>query len=80
MNPVILSDQQREALRLVIDAILDAIRAAGPHGAPGGVLYAALMGQGCTLAQYDGLMRALIRNGQVRREGDMYFIAERKAA
>jgi len=69
-----LTDKQREALRLVVAATLDAVKAAMPIGAPGGVIYAALMGQGCTLNQYTSLMAALVRNGKLRQDGDLYFI------
>ena len=38
--------EQVKALRAVLDAILAAVAEAGPMGAPGGVIYAALMAQG----------------------------------
>jgi hypothetical protein len=37
-----------QLLKLLADAIIDSVRAAGPLGAPGGVLYAALMTHGLT--------------------------------
>jgi hypothetical protein len=67
-------EQQRDALRLVVGAVLDAVKVAMPRGAPGGILYAALMEQGCTINQYDSLMSALVRHGKLRRDGDLYFI------
>jgi len=65
---------QVTALRAVLDAILEAVAAAGPCGAPGGVIYAALMGQGCSLSQYQTLMDGLVSVRRLRREGDLYFI------
>lgn len=69
-----LSDKQREALRLVVAATLDAVKAAMPKGAPGGIIYAGLMEQGCTLNQYTSLMAALVRTGKLRQDGELYFI------
>jgi hypothetical protein len=68
MNP-----QQARAIRAACSAIVDAVKAAGPVGAPGGVIYAALIGQGCTVHQYEQLMAALVRLGKLRRSGDLYF-------
>lgn len=70
-----LTDVQRAALAVIVTATIDAVKAAAPHGAPGGVLYAALMTQGCTLSQFESLMSALERTGKVRRDGDLYFPA-----
>ena len=67
---------QVAALRQVTDAICEAVAAAGPTGAPGGVIYAALMAQGCTLEQYEGLMGALVRVGKLRKSGQLYFVVE----
>lgn len=65
--------EQVDALRGVLDAILDAVTASGPTGAPGGVIYAALMGQGCSLSQYQSMMAGLVSLGLLRRDGDLYF-------
>lgn len=77
-NPIAVSwrpsPQQAAALRLIVSAVLDAIRAAGPTGAPGGVLYAACQAHGATLSQFESLMRALERAGKVERDGDCYHI------
>lgn len=69
-----LTPDQIKALRLVCDAVIDAVRAAGSLGAPGGVIYAALMGQGCTLSQFESLMSGLVRAGKLHRDGDLYFV------
>jgi hypothetical protein len=71
-----MTAQQREALGLVVDATLDAVKAAGPTGCPGGPLYAALMQHGCSYSQFTSLMSGLERAGKVRRDGDRYFIHE----
>lgn len=68
-----MTQQQNQAMKLLVSAIIDAVKAAGPIGAPGGVLYAALMAHGCTLEQFEKLMGALVRHGALKRKGDLYF-------
>ena len=54
-------------------ALLDAVRASkSPLGVPGGHLYAATMNV-VTLAQFEAIMAALVKNGKVRKEGECYF-------
>jgi hypothetical protein len=69
-----LTPEQIKAIRAVCDAVLDAVRAGGSLGAPGGVIYAALMGQGCTLSQFESPMAGLVRAGKLCRDGDLYFV------
>jgi hypothetical protein len=71
-----LTPEQIKALRAICDAVVDVVRAGGSLGAPGGVIYAALMGQGCTLSQFESLMSGLVRAGKLRRDGDLYFVTE----
>jgi hypothetical protein len=66
---------QIQAIRMLADAIVDAVKAAGPMGAPGGVIYAALMAHGLTLSQYDQLMSGLVQVGKLTRHGDLYKVA-----
>ena len=68
-----ITPEQRAALNAVADAICEAVRATGAHGAPGGHIYAGLMSSGCTLSQYTSIMGILVRNGRLRREGELYF-------
>jgi hypothetical protein len=70
-----MSTQQQQAMKLIVQAVMEAVRAAGPTGAPGGVLYSALMVYGCTLAQFEGLMSALQSAGLIRLDGDCYHLA-----
>jgi hypothetical protein len=68
-----ITSQQAQALRVIVDATVDEVKVAGDRGAPGGVLYAALMAHGCSLSQFESLMDALVRLGKVRRQGHLYF-------
>lgn len=67
-----LNREQLTALGAVLGAIRGTIAECGPMGAPGGVLYAALMGHGCTLSQFESIMGALVRSGRVRKVGECY--------
>ena len=64
----------QNVLIMLCDAIIEAVKAAGPVGAPGGVLYSALMSAGCNLAQFESIMSALVSAGKLRREGHLYFV------
>ena len=77
---MIPTPEQVKALRAVLDAILEAVAEAGPTGAPGGVIYAALMAQGCSLSQYQSLMDGLVSVRRLRRQGDLYFIVPVRAS
>ncbi len=67
--------EQIAALRAIADAIVEAVKATGPMGAPGGVIYAALMASGCTLTQYETIMSAMVRSRILTRHGDLYRVA-----
>lgn len=67
-----MTKEQISALRAIGDAIVDACKAAGEMGAPGGHLYAALMAQGCTLSQFQSIMSGLELAGLVTRHGECY--------
>lgn len=69
-----ISSDQLRAIAKIADAIVDAVTVAGPAGAPGGVLYAALMNFGCSLDQFESFMAGLIRVGRVEKRGDCYFL------
>jgi hypothetical protein len=70
-----LTPRQIAAIRAVCDAIVDAVKAAGPMGAPGGIIYAALMAHGVDLAQYEQFMAALVRAGKLTKSGHLYRVA-----
>jgi hypothetical protein len=63
------SDKVVSALRLAVACILDAAEAAGPQGAPSGVVYAALNAHGLTLPAYQQILDALIQSGKVTVSG-----------
>ncbi len=69
-----MTAEQRAALKAICDAVIETVKAAGPLGAPGGHLYAALMAHGCTLEQFEKLMGALVAIKQLVKRGELYFI------
>jgi hypothetical protein len=69
------NDNERRAARALLaicDALLDAVKVAGSHGAPSGILYAATM-RHLTLQQYQTVMGALEEAGKVTKRGQCYF-------
>ena len=67
--------QAAAAIRQIADAIVDTVREAGPMGAPGGVMYAALMAHGCTLSQFEQLMAGLVSVGRLTKHDECYRVA-----
>jgi hypothetical protein len=60
-------------LKLIGDAIIESVKAAGPLGTPGGNLYAALMAHGISLEQYEQIMGGLVAGKQLEKRGELYF-------
>lgn len=69
-----MNNEQIRTIQRIGLAVLETIQEAGELGAPGGVLYATLMTQGCTLNQFQTLMAPLERQGYVAHEADCYTI------
>ncbi len=67
------------AMAAVLLGVIDAVKEAGPVGAPGGVIYAGLMAQGCSLEQSEQIMAALVGAGRLHRRGDLYFATEARS-
>ncbi len=65
-----------KALAVVLDALEDAVKTSGRNGAPGGVLYAAVMTYGFDLQQFQTMMDALVRAKRLIRRGQLYFTPE----
>jgi hypothetical protein len=70
-----MTQEQKNLVRVVADAIVDSVKEAGDHGAPGGIIYMALMARGASLDQYQAMMNYLVNAGRLRRAGDLYFVA-----
>ena len=67
------TEKQVQALSAICAAVTDAVKGAGPMGAPAGHLYAALMSTGMGLDSFNALMSALVRLGKVQQRGQCYF-------
>lgn len=70
-------NDQLKALKAIGDAIIETVALAGPLGAPGGHLYAALMAHGVSLEQFEQIMSGLCRAKTLRKQGDCYFITQK---
>lgn len=55
--------------------IVETVEETGEHGAPGGILYAALMNVGVSLELFEMIMGTLVEAGKLRKSGDLYFKA-----
>jgi len=67
-------DQRKLAvLKILVDTLVDTIKESGAMGAPGGVLYAALMTKGFSLEEFEILMRVVVATGRVYKTGHLYF-------
>lgn len=67
-----ISAPQRQQLMLqALQTLVDAVKAGGKLGAPGGVMYAALLDK-LSLQQFESMMRVLVLKGYLRKEGDLY--------
>lgn len=71
----------KEALIAFVElcnAVVDAVKEAGPQGAPAGPMYAAFMSVGMSLEQFERMMAALVKSGRLRKSGDLYFYVEQQ--
>lgn len=71
-----MNKAQATALREVAKAIILTVKEVGNMGAPGGIMYAALMAQGCTLDQFEQIMGGLTRAGYLDKRGDCYHFVK----
>lgn len=68
--------QELVAIKALCDAIVAAVDAGGPSGAPGGVLYSALMSFGCELHQFERIMCGMVGAGLLCKVGEVYYLGE----
>lgn len=66
------AQQQKALITQIMGAIKDAVDEAGPMGAPGGHLYAAVMSF-MTLEQFETIMGVLVKAKLVEKRGQCYF-------
>jgi hypothetical protein len=71
--PVHLSrDKKPSILEQLLDAIASSVP---PEGAPGGVLFAALMQAGFSFGDFQNCMDLLVSSGRLYKKGEVYFPA-----
>lgn len=71
-----MNQQQIEVAQRIGLGILEAVDAGGDVGAPGGVLYAAMMANGASLNQYQSFMGGLVNKGMLVLEDDCYHMTD----
>lgn len=62
----------------IMSSVIEAVKEAGPMGAPAGPMYAGMMGFGISLDNFNAMMGALVSLGRLRHDPDshLYFIAD----
>ena len=60
-------------LSKIFAAIQDAVKEAGEHGAPSGVIYSALMAHGVSLETYNILIDLMVSRKMIRKQGNLLF-------
>lgn len=68
-----MTPQQVKALQAIAKAIIESCKTF----APGGVIYAALMAQGCTLNQFEQIMSQLVNAGMLTQDGECYTATDK---
>ena len=68
-----MSLSTKQTAVLLVGAICATVRDAGEDGAPGGIIYAALMEYGISLELYEAVMASLVSTGKLRKQGELYF-------
>ena len=74
------AEQIIEAIRLAMECIEAAARAAGPAGAPSGVVFAALQAHGMRLTTYQQILTALVNAGRITIDANHLIRLPAKAA
>lgn len=64
------------AMRSLVCSVLSGVAAGGAHGAPSGVLFAAMQAQGATLSQYGKLMTALAEQKLLVSQHDVVHLTD----
>lgn len=70
-----MTPEQVKALRAVAELFIDTVKEAGEHGAPSGVMYAAVCSK-LSLNQYEQIMAGLVCAGRLRKEGHVYHFVK----
>lgn len=72
-------DKRRALIRATMQAIYEAVSVCKERGAPAGIIYAALMANGCTLEVYQNFEASMIEVGVLRKEGHLLFTCPERA-
>ena len=56
---------------LIVRALVETVREAGPNGAPSSVMYAAFMAAGLPLEVYEHMIDMLVKGGLFKRNGHL---------
>lgn len=68
------TQQARDTLRAITDAIVETVKEAGPQGAPSSAVFLALQETGCSAAQYETLISTLCELGLIKRSAHTLYV------
>lgn len=71
-----LTQEQTTTVQTFVAAIVETVGECGEHGAPEGILYAVLMGYGCSLELFRAMVDPMVRQGVLRRTGHVLYLGE----
>jgi predicted transcriptional regulator len=63
---------KRTALQIA-NAVLETVNEAGENGAPAGVMYAAFMAHGMSLAMFEAVTEALVDAGKIVKRNNCFY-------
>lgn len=78
LNQRLSEARKLQMLRALLDAVVDTVAEAGPQGAPGGILYTALMQHGISFESYTAIMSTLVKQGRLRHSNHCYHVVSPK--
>ena len=66
-------EEQIKGVLQAIKAIIDTVNDVGDQGTPEGPMYAAMMGAGCTLDQFNQLISLAVKSGKITKRGHALY-------
>jgi len=68
-----MNEAQKQAVLAAIGIIVETVEEMGELGAPEGPMYAALMGAGISLDQFNQLVALAVKTGKIRKSGHVLY-------
>jgi hypothetical protein len=69
------TERAERAFLALVNMIVETVEETGDDGTPEGILYAALMGYGVSLAVFNRIISAAVEVGKIRKQGNLLYPA-----